>query len=67
MGYAELYESWKADPEAYWMNAANAIDWDTPPSRALSDENAPLYEWYADARVNTCYNAVDRHVLFKLS
>lgn len=63
MGYAELYESWKADPEAYWMNAANAIDWDTPPTRALSDENAPLYEWYADARVNTCYNAVDRHVL----
>ena len=46
MGYAELYESWKADPEAYWMNAANAIDWDTPPSRALSDENAPLYEWF---------------------
>ena len=44
------------------MQAAEAIDWDKAPSRALSDANAPLYEWFTDAQVNTCYNAIDRHV-----
>ncbi len=62
MGYSEVYAGWKSDPEAFWMEAAQAIDWDKPPSKALSDERAPLYEWFADARVNTCWNAVDRHV-----
>ncbi|MEY1556511.1 propionyl-CoA synthetase [Yoonia sp. R2331] len=62
MGYAEVYQSWKDDPETYWMEQAQAIDWVTPPSRALDDSNAPLYRWFTDAQVNTCYNAVDRHV-----
>ena len=35
---------------------------DRTPSRALFDENAPIYEWFADGMVNTCWNAVDRHV-----
>ena len=62
MAYSDIYSAWKSNPEAFWMNAAKAIDWDTPPTRALNDDNAPLYEWFTDARVNTCYNAVDRHV-----
>lgn len=62
MGYSEVYDSWKADPEAFWMEAAKAIDWTAMPSKAVFDENAPLYEWYADGMVNGCYNAVDRHV-----
>ena len=63
MTYADVYASWQSDPEAFWMQHAQAIDWDTPPSRALNSDNAPLYEWFTDARVNTCYNAVDRHVV----
>ncbi|MEM1235730.1 MAG: propionyl-CoA synthetase [Pseudomonadota bacterium] len=62
MGYKDVYEGWKADPEKFWMEAATAIDWVTPPSSALNDANAPLYEWFTDAQVNTCWNAVDRHV-----
>ncbi|MCO4824522.1 MAG: propionyl-CoA synthetase, partial [Amylibacter sp.] len=54
--------AWQNDPDAFWMEAAQAIDWVKAPSKALSDENAPLYEWFADGVVNTCYNAVDRHV-----
>ena len=60
--YAETYQGWKDDPEGFWMDAAKSIDWVKPPSKALFDENAPLYEWFVDAQVNTCYNAVDRHV-----
>ncbi len=62
MAYKEIYDGWKKDPEGFWMQAAEAIDWVEKPSKALFDDNAPLYEWYADAKVNTCWNAVDRHV-----
>ena len=62
MGYQDVYQSWKNDPEGFWMQAAQAIDWDQPPSKALFDKGGNLFEWFADARVNTCWNAVDRHV-----
>ncbi|MEQ9258787.1 MAG: propionyl-CoA synthetase [Roseovarius sp.] len=62
MAYQDVYAAWKTDPEGYWMAQAEAIDWEEKPSRALFDENAPIYEWFSDAKVNTCYNAVDRHV-----
>ena len=62
MSYQEVYQGWKNDPEAFWMEAAKAIDWDEAPSKALFDKGDHMYEWYADAKVNTCWNAVDRHV-----
>lgn len=62
MGYKDVYANWQKDPEAFWMEAAEAIDWDRKPSKALDDSNAPLYEWFTDGMVNTCWNAVDRHV-----
>ncbi|MPQ92813.1 propionyl-CoA synthetase [Thioclava sp. JE_KL1] len=62
MGYKEVYSAWQADPEKFWMDAAEKIDWDEKPSKALFDGNAPLYEWFSDGMVNTCWNAVDRHV-----
>ena len=62
MGYKDIYDGWKADPEGFWMQAAEAIDWTRKPSKALFDEGAPLYEWFSDGLTNTCHNAVDRHV-----
>ena len=62
MGYRAEYDSWKADPEGWWMQAAQAIDWVTAPTQALTQRGTHFYDWFADAQVNTCYNAVDRHV-----
>ncbi|MEM9912130.1 MAG: AMP-binding protein, partial [Pseudomonadota bacterium] len=62
MGYQDVYEDWRANPDAFWMRAAEDIDWVEKPSKALFDDNAPLYEWFCDGRVNGCWNAVDRHV-----
>ncbi|WP_273508189.1 propionate-CoA ligase PrpE [Planktotalea frisia] len=62
MAYKDVYASWQKDPEAFWLDAAKAIDWDQAPSKALTDKGDGLYEWFVDAKVNTCYNAVDRHV-----
>ncbi len=44
------------------MRAAEAIDWIVPPTQALFERGDHIYEWFADAQVNTCWNAVDRHV-----
>ena len=62
MDYHSIYESWREDPEKFWMDAAKNIDWHKKPTFALNHSNAPLYEWYTDSFVNTCFNAVDRHV-----
>ncbi|MGA0208398.1 MAG: propionyl-CoA synthetase [Candidatus Nanopelagicales bacterium] len=60
--YRDAYDSSLRDPEGFWRSAAGAIDWDVPPTKILDDSRAPLYRWFPDARLNTCVNAVDRHV-----
>ena len=62
MAYKDMSAGWQKDPESFWMQAAEAIDWVEKPSKALFDDSAPLYEWFSDGMVNTCWNAVDRHV-----
>ncbi len=62
MTYNDVYEGWKSDPEAFWMMAAEAIDWVKKPTKALDASKVPFYEWFSDGVVNTCYNAIDRHV-----
>jgi propionyl-CoA synthetase len=60
--YRQAYDRSLRDPEGFWRDAAEAIDWDVPPGRILDDSAAPLYRWFPDARLNTCHNALDRHV-----
>ncbi|MGI9355559.1 MAG: propionyl-CoA synthetase [Rhizobiaceae bacterium] len=60
--YAKVYEGWKADPEAFWMEAAAGIDWFNEPSKAFFKDQGVYGSWFADGTLNTCYNCVDRHV-----
>ncbi|OOG22821.1 propionyl-CoA synthetase [Thioalkalivibrio denitrificans] len=62
MGYEEVYNRALRDPEGFWAEAAEAIHWDSPWEKVLDDSNAPFYRWFAGGRLNTCYNALDRHV-----
>ena len=62
MAFADIYRFSQSNPEAFWMKAAEAIDWQRNPTKALYDEKAPLYEWFSDGITNTCWNAVDRHL-----
>src|SRR5258708_37898235 len=61
-GYAETYRRSLAEPEAFWAEAAEAIDWEKRWDRVLDDSRPPFYRWFAGARLNTCWNALDRHV-----
>ncbi|MEA2002891.1 MAG: propionyl-CoA synthetase [Actinomycetota bacterium] len=60
--YADTYSRSLKDPDGFWAQAANAIDWDLAPTQVLDESDAPLYRWFPDGALNTCYNAVDRHV-----
>jgi len=60
--YQQAHEQSIADPDAFWASAAQAITWSTPPTVVCDGANAPLYRWFPDGRLNTCYNALDRHV-----
>ncbi|MGH6954176.1 MAG: AMP-binding protein, partial [Alphaproteobacteria bacterium] len=60
--YDEVYRRSLADPEAFWGEAAESIHWHRRWDRVLDDSRPPFYRWFAGAEVNSCYNALDRHV-----
>ena len=62
MSYDEVYQRSLSDPEGFWGEAAQAIHWDKPWDKVLDDSRPPFYRWFAGGMMNTCYNAVDRHV-----
>src|SRR5438045_4816292 len=61
-GYAETYRRSLERPEEFWAEAAEAIDWERRWDRVLDAGRPPFFRWFAGARLNTCWNAVDRHV-----
>ncbi|WXG53164.1 MAG: propionyl-CoA synthetase [Candidatus Sedimenticola sp. (ex Thyasira tokunagai)] len=62
MSYEEIYTRSMEDPEGFWAEAAADIDWYKPWDKVLDDSNKPFYQWFAGGELNTCYNALDRHV-----
>ena len=62
-GYRRAFDQSVSDREGFWLDAAKLIDWTIEPTDALDSAGAPLYRWFAGAELNTCFNALDRHVL----
>jgi propionyl-CoA synthetase len=60
--YAETFHRSLTDPEGFWGQAAKAIDWYTEPTVILDRSSPPFYKWFSDGVLNTCFNALDRHV-----
>jgi propionyl-CoA synthetase len=60
--YEDVFRSSTDDPEAFWLKAAESIDWHVAPTRALDASNPPFYRWFPDGELNVCHNALDRHV-----
>ncbi len=60
--YAAAYERSLGDPARFWAEAARDVRWRTPPERVLDDGAAPFYRWFTGGELNTCENALDRHV-----
>ena len=60
--YSDTYLRSLEDPNGFWAEAAEAIDWVKKPRSILDDSNPPFYRWCSDGELNTCHNALDRHV-----
>jgi len=60
--YRAVHRRSLADREGFWLEAAEAVDWTRRPTRALDDSQPPFYRWFPDGELNTCVNALDRHV-----
>ena len=60
--YQEEFRRSLAQPDQFWREAAGLIDWYTEPAVVLDGSNPPFYRWFTGATLNTCFNAVDRHV-----
>ena len=60
--YAAAHRLSISDPDAFWLRIAADIDWTTPPTTAVDGSRPPFYRWFPDGELNTCVNAVDRHV-----
>jgi propionyl-CoA synthetase len=62
-GYSETYRRSIDHSEEFWADAAEAIDWERRWDRVLDASRPPFYRWFAGAVLNTCWNALDRHVM----
>lgn len=60
--YDDTFRRSTDERESFWLEAAAEVEWTHPPSIALDDSDAPIYRWFPDGRLNTCHNALDRHV-----
>lgn len=60
--YREILQASLNDPAAFWAQQAEAVSWTRKPERILDDDNPPFYRWFPDGELNTCANALDRHI-----
>jgi propionyl-CoA synthetase len=60
--FESMYRRSIEDPAGFWGEAAGLIDWYREPDIVLEDSNAPFYRWFVGGELNTCHNALDRHV-----
>lgn len=60
--YHEVHAQSLSDPETFWGEAAKAIDWIEPAAKIFDSTQGLYGRWFAGGVLNTCYNALDRHV-----
>ena len=60
--YNEIYARARNEPELFWEEAAESIYWYKRWNKVLDDSHLPFYRWFPGGTVNTCYNALDRHI-----
>lgn len=60
--YQEIHQQSLSNPEEFWGDAAAEIDWVKPWDNVLDFDAKPVPRWFSGAKLNTCYNCLDRHV-----
>jgi propionyl-CoA synthetase len=60
--YSEFHHRSIADPESFWAEQAQLIDWQVPPQQICDYGHPPFAKWFVGGTTNLCHNAVDRHL-----
>jgi len=60
--YQQVYQQSMSEPDAFWREAAALIDWYREPDTIMDTSALPFSRWFAGGELNTCHNALDRHV-----
>ncbi len=60
--YAALHRASISNPTAFWAKAAEGIDWARRWDSVLEQPDPATYRWFSGGKLNTCFNALDRHV-----
>ncbi|MDT5005461.1 MAG: propionyl-CoA synthetase [Mycobacterium sp.] len=60
--YRDVYQASLDDPAGFWREAAREVSWTRAPQQILDATRPPFYRWFPDAELNTCANALDRHI-----
>ncbi|MFN2976604.1 acetate--CoA ligase [Terriglobus aquaticus] len=60
--YEAMYRRSVEEPDAFWAEAADSLDWMERWTRVL-DWDGSRAQWYVGGKLNLCANAVDRHAL----
>jgi acetyl-CoA synthetase len=63
--YRRLYAESVADPEAFWGQVGQRLDWSRPYGRVKDtsfDSRDFRIRWYADGQLNASVNCLDRHL-----
>ena len=60
--YSEFHQRSIADPESFWAEQAQLIDWQVPPQQICDYSHPPFAKWFVGGTTNLCHNAVDRHL-----
>jgi propionyl-CoA synthetase len=61
--YQDAYDASIDRPDEFWAQQAGLVDWFSKPDTILDRSRPPFYRWFTGGRLNTCYNALDRHVI----
>ena len=62
MSYQHEYQASIDNPEAFWAQKANQLDWYKPATNVLSTDEHGIQRWFADGELNTCHLTLDYHV-----
>ena len=60
--YNSVFSQSIQNKEDFWSKAAEDVRWIKKPTQILDASNPPFYKWFKGGKINTCFNALDRHV-----
>lgn len=61
--YKQHYNEFKQNPAAFWLSQSKRLPWYQAPETAYTQDENDLYHWFADGQLNSCFLAVDQHVI----